>query len=135
MLPRLCGRFRASRPWVGALVVLALAGCGGGFYLGDRFGDDELPQVSLAVSPDSAEPGDTLRLVAAASDDSGIESVSFFRVDGNMSTLLDEDDTAPFALDTVVPDGASGTVEYFARALDNDGDTRDSDRFSVSVDP
>lgn len=135
MSPRLPTRqWLLPRRWLGATALLALAGCGGGFYLGDNFDDDDPPQVLLVVSPDTAAPGEEVRLRASASDDSGIEEVIFFRVDGAVSTRLDTDETAPYELIDELPDGATGTVQFFARAVDNDGQSRDSDLFSVSVD-
>jgi hypothetical protein len=134
---------RTGRPRrkAGAACVLALAigsmlaGCGGSIRLGDHIDDDhDPPLVVLTVSPDVARPGETLRLRASASGDAGIDQVIFFRVDGALSTRLASDDTAPYALDDEMPDGASGTVQFFARAIDNDGRARDSDLFSVSVD-
>lgn len=113
---------------------LALAACGGGFYLGDGFDDDDPPLVVLVVSPDIAEPGEELRLRASASGDAGIDEVIFFRVDGAVSTRLQSDDTAPYEHDTELPDDAAGIVQFFARAIDNDGRQRDSDLFSVTVD-
>lgn len=116
-------------------LALALAGCGGGFYLGDNFDDnDDPPEVVLIVSPDIAQAGDEVRLRASASDDSGIDEVIFFRVDGAVSTRLESDETAPYELDTALPDDAIGPVQFFARAIDNDGEARDSDLFSVTVD-
>jgi hypothetical protein len=126
---RQCGR-RA-----GAACALVLAGCGGGFYLGDGIDDDDDPPlIVLSVSPVVAEPGDTLRLRASASGDAGIDEVIFFRVDGVLSTQLDEDDTAPYEHDTEMPDDATGTVQFFARAIDDEGRARDSDLVSISVD-
>lgn len=116
-------------------LAFALAGCGGGFYLGDDFDDnDDPPQVVLIVSPDVAQAGDEVRLRASASDDSGIDEVVFFRVDGAVSTRLGSDETAPYELVTELPDDAAQPVQFFARAIDNDGESRDSDLFSVTVD-
>lgn len=134
-------RVRAWRPRrVGALCALALAGCGGGFFVGsdfdgDGFDDDDPPSVELVVSPDTAAPGDTVRLLAAATDDFGIERVAFFRIDGALSTLIDEDEDSPFQLDTALPNSATGTVQFFARATDDAGQSRDSTVVSVSIDP
>ncbi|MBA3598466.1 MAG: Ig-like domain-containing protein [Methylibium sp.] len=115
-------------------LALVLAGCGGGFYLGDNFDDDDPPEVVLIVSPDIAEAGQEVRLRASASDDSGIDEVVFFRVDGAVSTRLQSDETAPYELNTELPDDATEPVQFFARAIDNDGESRDSDLFSVTVD-
>lgn len=125
----------ATRHAVALLVVVALAGCGGSVSLGFGFGDDDRPSVSLAVSPTSASPGDTLRLVAAASDDYGVDFVEFYRVDGSGSTLLGFDGLPPYQLDTTVPASAAGSVQYFARAVDGGGQRGDSAVVTVGVDP
>ena len=59
----------------------ALGGCGGGLYFnfGEFFGDGFAPDVSLASAQTSAAPGGRVHLVAAASDDSGIDDVAFYR--------------------------------------------------------
>ena len=43
----------------GFVALAALAGCGGGVYIGYDYGDDDdrPPQVSLAASPGAAAPG------------------------------------------------------------------------------
>lgn len=117
-----------------ALVALALAGCYGNVSIGVG-DDDEPPSVSLAVSPASAPAGAVVRLVAAASDDFGIDRVEFFRVDGALSTRLAIDGSAPYQLDTTLPGGAVSTVQYFARAVDDVGQSRDSDLVTVSIAP
>lgn len=125
----------ARRRGAALLAVVALAGCGGSVSLGFGFGDDDRPSASLAVSPTSASPGDTLRLVAAASDDYGVDSVEFYRVDGSGSTLLGFDGLPPYQLDTTVPANAAGSVQYFARAVDGGGQRGDSAVVTVNVGP
>ncbi|WP_428421306.1 hypothetical protein [Methylibium sp.] len=124
-----------SRQLVAALCCAAVvAGCGGSVSLGFGFGDDR-PSASLAVSPTSASPGQALRLVAAASDDFGVDFVEFYRVDSSGSTLLGFDGLPPYQLDTTVPANAAGSVQFFARAIDGAGQRGDSAVVTVSVGP
>lgn len=125
----------ARRRGAALLAVVALAGCGGSVSLGFGFSDDDRPTASLAVSPTSAAPGDTLRLSAAASDDFGVDFVEFYRVDGSSSTLLGFDGLPPYQLDTTVPANAAGSVQYFARAVDGGGQRGDSAVVTVGVGP
>lgn len=115
-----------------------LAACGGGVYLAFwDDGDDADPTVSLTASPQSAVPGQTITLQAAASDDSGIDSVVFYRVEagGNGSTRLARVCCAPYRWTTPLPDTASGSVSYFARAVDFAGNVTQSDAVAVNVAP
>jgi hypothetical protein len=109
-----------------------LCGCQGGFYLGIGPGDNP-PSVSLAVSPATAARGDTVGLVAAAADDFRVVEVAFYRADVGGNTLLGRDSTAPYALDTVIPAGASSEVRYFARATDDAGQVGESQTVTVTV--
>lgn len=124
-----------------ALVVaplLLLTSCGGGVFIGydNRDFDDRSPSVSLAVSPTGARVGEAIDLVAAASDDFGIDSVAFFRVDatGN-ALLLGSDGVAPYTWDTTLPNTDQASVSYFARATDDVGQRSDSALVSVAVLP
>lgn len=121
------------------LAALALAGCGGGVSIGVGIGvggfDDDPPEVSLAVTPTSAAPGGALELVAAATDDYGVDRVRFFRVDGATAVLLGTDSSAPYRLETMVPGGASGSLQFYARAIDEAGQGRDSALVTVTVLP
>ena len=106
-----------------------IAGCGGGVYLSWGIGDGFAPSVSLAVSPAAAAPGETVTLAAAASDFDGIDQVTI--VTTPLATLA----RSPYSLETAIPLDASGTVSYFARAIDNSGDRADSNVVTVSVVP
>ena len=120
-----------------AAVLPLLGSCGGGVFIGyDGRDFDDPPSVSLAASPTGARAGDAIALVAAASDDSGIESVSFFRVDaaGN-ALLLGSDGVAPYTWDTTLPNTGQSSVSYFARATDTRGQRSDSALVSVAVLP
>ena len=109
-----------------------VAGCNAGLYL-DIGPRDEPPSVSLAASPAEASRGDTIGLVAAAADDYRVVEVAFYRVDSSGNTLLGRDSSAPFAIDTVLPAGASGEVRYLARATDDAGQLGDSAVVAVAV--
>lgn len=119
------------------LSLLVFTGCGGGIFLeiGDDDFDNRAPSVSLAVSPESAAPGQTVRLVAAAADDFGIAQVSFFRSDAAGSVSLGADCCAPYELDTRIPAGALGSVQFFARATDSSGFVGQSPTVNVTVVP
>lgn len=126
----------SPRPLLALALSLALAACGGSISLG--FGghfDDDPPSVSLAVSPTSAARGDALQLVAAASDDFAVTAVEFYRVDAGGHTLLGSDLAAPYRLDTVVPAGAGGSLQFFARAIDDVSQRSDSAVVTVAVTP
>ncbi|WP_047193102.1 Ig-like domain-containing protein [Caldimonas brevitalea] len=130
-------RRRARRAAL-ALAVL-LVGCGGGVWVGvgdDDF-DDEAPDVELVASPDPATSGGQLELRAAASDDSGfVESVEFYRVEGDELESLGRDDEAPFRLQVRAPTVSRSTVvEYVARAQDDDGHRSDSPVLAITVNP
>lgn len=119
------------------LVLLALAAAGlTGCYGSLSFGigpDDDPPSVSLAAAPTTAAPGELIGLVAAANDDYAVSEVQFFRVDVGGNTLLGRDSSAPYAIETALPAGASGSVRYFARAVDDAGQDSDSQDVVVTV--
>jgi len=119
-------------------VVLALAGCGGGLWIGigdDGFdGFDDPPSVNLAASPDAARAGDVVRLAAAASDDFAIDHVAFFRLESDGSSLLLGTDTsAPYQLDAAMPTTSATVVQFFARAVDDRNQASDSALVGVTV--
>ena len=109
-----------------------VAGCRVGtfLYVGP---DDDPPSVSLAASPAIASRGETIDLVAAAADDYRVVEVEFYRRDFSANTLLGRDGSAPYALTTAIPAGASMEVRYFARAIDDAGQTGDSQDVAVTV--
>ena len=115
----------------------ALGGCGGGLYFnfGEFFGDGFAPDVSLASAQTSAAPGGRVHLVAAASDDSGIDDVAFYRADADADVRLGADGSAPYEWDAVVPAGASGTLQFFAVATDVAGNSTRSAAVVIFVAP
>ena len=116
---------------------LLLAGCGGGLYLGwGDYDDDGAPSVSITTAQTSVVAGGTLRVVAAASDDdSGIDEVAFYRVDGATDTRLGSDGSAPYEWNVPVPADGRTTVSVFARARDGAGNTANSSLLTIAVTP
>ena len=122
---------------VGSLT-LGLAACGGGFSLGINIGDDfdfSPPSISIAASPSAVRAGDSVRIVAAAADESGIEAVSFYRLDGNSAVLLGSVGSEPYQWLVVAPGDGRATLRVFATALDRAGNRADSGTVSVDIVP
>lgn len=109
-----------------ALLTLSLSGCGGG-------DSEDGPTITLATTDTSASPGESITLIAVASSDLGISAVRFYRVDSGSNTLLGTLNATPFQFTTTIPSTASGSVSYFARAVDTDSITGDSDEVSITV--
>ena len=120
-----------------AAITLLLAGCGGGLYLGwGDCCDSGAPSVSITTAQTSVAAGGSLHVVAAASDnDSGIDEVAFYRVDGGTDTRLGSDGSAPYEWDVPVPADGRSTISVFARARDGAGNTADSNRLTIAVTP
>lgn len=128
---------RRRRTLVAMLAGLGLTACGGGISLGLGFGDvfdDLAPSVSIAASAETVRPGQSVRLVAAAADENGIDSVSFFQLDRGTPVLLGSDLEAPYEWTLIAPSGA-GTVVVFARAVDRAGHWSDSATLAIVVAP
>jgi len=124
-----------ARGAAAAALALCLASCGGGVSFGFG-GFDDPPSVSLATSVDAAHAGDTVRLVAAASDDFGVDFVVFYRLESDGSTTrLGEDGVGPFQWDATMPSTSATRVQFFARAVDGAGQASDSALVSVSLIP
>ena len=120
------------------LAVLAsvlMAACGGGIYLEFDDYDDLPPVVELAASSLSAFAGDSVRLVAAAADENGIDRVSFYRYDGNTAVRLGSDGFSPYDWQLLVPADGRSSVIVFARAFDNAGNATDSNLVTISITP
>ena len=114
------------------LAATLLTACYGGLTIGFGPGDDP-PSVNLAASPATAARGETIGLVAAATDDYRVVEVAFYRLDVGGNTLIGRDNSAPYAMDTVIPAGAGGEVRYFARAIDDAGQVGESQVVPVAV--
>jgi hypothetical protein len=118
-----------------ALLMALIAGCGGGVFLGIGDVGDQPPGVALTSSVTEAPAGTTVRLAAAASDDFGVDSVTFYREEAaGPPTLLATDVRPPYQVDTALPASATGTVwRYFARAFDGAGQHGDSAAVEITV--
>lgn len=115
---------------VQTLSVLALTGallsaCGN---TGSVAGDTTKPAVSLSATPTALSGAGTVSLVATASDNVGVKSVTFYRGD----TKLAEDTTSPYEYSDTVS-AASGTLTYRAVATDTSGNVSDAATASVTV--
>lgn len=131
-------RFAATLGRVAALsAALSLGGCGGGLYIGWGGGDDDDgdPSVSITSAQSSVAAGGVLRVAAAASDESGIDSVAFYRLDDGVATRLGSDGGEPYQWDVAVPADGRRTVSVFARARDGWGNEADSALLTVPVTP
>lgn len=131
-----------NAPWPrrcagGLLAATLLAGCGGGSVgIGIGFGpDDDPPTVALAVSPLQAFPGQTVTLLADARDDFRVAYVAFYLLqpDGSALRLDPLVGGPPYSLSVALPDSPTGTVQFFARAVDDVGQFSDSSVAVVTV--
>ncbi len=130
-------RRRGARRVAAALLAAALAGCGGGVWIGwssDDF-DNLDPSVSLTTAATSVAPGGSLRVAAAAADADGIDDVAFFRRDAGRWVFVGNDRSEPYEAAIPVPDDGRAAVEVFARATDRSGRQGDSAVLSVPVRP
>lgn len=120
-------RLRAA-PWLAAAALgLLLNGCS------SSEDSENAPSVTLAATPTSAAAGAIVLLIAVASDDQGVSEVRFYRVDSGSNTLLGTLNTSPYQLQATLPANATGSVAYFARAVDADDNTTDSNQAAVTI--
>jgi hypothetical protein len=118
----------------GLAATLSLSGCGGGVFVAFHAGfDDDPPSISVTTAATSVPAGQTVRFVAAASDDNGVDHVSFHRVDVDGTTLLGRDFSAPYEWTAFAPTDGRTTLSVFARAVDHDGNVADSATVTVDV--
>jgi len=117
---------------VAAAALATLGACGGGIYFGF---DNAPPAVSLTTAAGSVAAGQSVRFVAAAADESGIDSVAFYRVDGNGAVLLGSDGSEPYEWNVTAPADGRNSLSVFARATDNSGNQTDSATVTISVTP
>lgn len=153
MIPDMSIRPYAHKP-LGQLMAVSvmtalLAGCGGGVSLGfgtgsgvgvgvgvgSGFGDRTAPSIALTTSTTSVQRGRSVRLAAAAADESGVESVSFLRLDGETAVVLATVGRAPFELDVIAPTDGPSVLVVFARATDNAGNRADSAPIAITLTP
>jgi len=122
------------RTFLMSAALLALSACGGGFYVGSgHFDDGTAPTVSIESSVATVQAGQTLTLVASASDDQGIDNVAFYRVDSSGNTQLGSDGSSPYQLTITAPNDGRTTLVVFARATDSAGNTTDSSTIAITV--
>lgn len=129
-------RRTARRAWAALASLALLAACGGGLSIGigvDGSFDFSAPSVSLAAAPASAAPGQAVQLVAAAADESGIESVAFYRLDPGGEVLLGVDRREPFEWQALAPTDGRASLTVFARATDEAGNQADSAAVQISI--
>ena len=119
---------------IGAVAVL-VQGCGGGLFVAFGDGFDDPPSVHLTTAATAVQAGQTVRFVAAASDEDGISHVSFYRLDSQGSVLLGTDGEAPYEWTAVAPADGRASLQVFARATDGFGSVADSTTVSVPITP
>ncbi|HZE91317.1 MAG TPA: Ig-like domain-containing protein [Rhizobacter sp.] len=120
----------------GVAGALLLSACGGGLYLGFDDFDDNPPRVDVAVDPTSAQAGQSVRVIASASDDeSGVDWVYFYRLDDNLAVRIGDDGRAPYEATMLVPSDGRSSVRVFARAYDFAGNRADSAVVTLTVTP
>ncbi|MGY0197569.1 hypothetical protein ACWA7J_21085 [Leptothrix sp. BB-4] len=135
-MPRASHPTATSRRIVGTLLAaatLALAGCGGGVYIGIDGSSDSAPTVTLNVSRASAFTGDRIALDADARDDYAVDYVEFWYDDGSgrNTQMMIRDYSWPYAVDTVMPNTGYGGVSYKAVAVDDAGHATSTGWFTV----
>lgn len=97
---------------------------------------DHAPAITLTTTEASVRAGDLVRLVAAASDDYGVESVSFYDIAPNgQGHLLRTLYGPPWVLDVQTLASPNGEARFMARATDGQGQFADSRVVSVTVLP
>lgn len=109
-----------------ALLTLGLPGCGGSE-------SEDAPTVTLVSTVTSASAGETITLIASASSDLGVSAVQLYRVDTSSNTLLGSLNATPYQFSATLPGDATGSVSFFARAVDGDGNTADSAKVNITV--
>jgi len=116
------------------VLLLLLAGCGGGVYVSYSCCESDPPRVDLVASDDEVSPGQAVQLAASAVDDSGlVDRVSFFRYDGNSLVLLATDLSPPFEAVFVVPSDGRLSVNLQAQAVNGEGDVGSSAVVTLTV--
>jgi hypothetical protein len=118
------------------MTTLGLSACGGGVSIGFGFGDNvdrSPPSVSLTASATTVAPGQAFRLIAAAADESGIESVAFVQVDTGQERSLGVLGSPPYELTVSAPTDGRTALGFYARATDRFGNRANSNTVAVAV--
>jgi hypothetical protein len=91
---------------------------------------DARPTVDIQADDTTYEPGDTITLSATASDDFGVQNVTFFRG----ANALSIDGTPPYGATYVIPEnGPCGEQTFRAISKDSSGQTA-SDSVTITID-
>jgi hypothetical protein len=108
------------------LVPTVLVACGG--TSGDA------PEVTLYATISSGSVGASFSLSADVESDNGTKEVSIYRITSNSELLLATFNNKPYLVQVTIPDGTAGTtIEYMARAKDDEDQTTDSAKVSITV--
>jgi hypothetical protein len=129
---------RAVRASGAVCAAVLMSACGGGLSIGigiDGSFDLSAPSVNLVASQASVQAGQSVTLVAAAADESGIEFVTFYRQERNGDVLLGTDGGEPYQWQADAPADGRTAVSFFARATDRAGNQADSAVVTVNVTP
>ena len=127
------------------IAALGLTGCGGGVSVsgdgysvgGGYYYDDDYtkPVVSIAVAEGVTRPGQGVRVAVAASDESGIESVTLFRRDFGGDVVISTLGWRPYEWTVQTPFDGRSSVTYYAQARDTAGNRANSNTVTISVVP
>ncbi len=136
---------RCSAVALSLLTALSLTACGGGvsvggdgYYVGGGYyyeDDYTKPVVSIAVAEGVTRPGQVVRVAVAASDESGIESVTLFRRDFGGDVVISTLGWRPYEWAVQTPFDGRSSVTYYAQARDNAGNRANSNTVTVAVTP
>ncbi len=77
--------------------------------------------------------GHDVVLIAAAADDSGIDTVAFFRLDPGEQRPLGTLARPPYQLSVTAPSDGRAVMRVFARAIDNVGKRADSAVIDIAI--
>jgi len=116
-------------------VLLALGVCYGSVVIDlGSDGRDTRPIVVLAISADVVTQAGPLTLIASVSDDHAVDHVEFFQLDPEgASVRLGQVDASPYRWTLSIDRRANGQQYFFARAVDDAGQSADSAVVSVQV--
>jgi hypothetical protein len=107
--------------------------------VGDNYDDYDYdvapPSISIVVADGLAVPGQLITVAAAASDESGIESVSLYRRDFAGDRLLSSLGDKPYEWLVAVPADGRDSVTFYAQATDNAGNRANSSTVTLAVSP
>jgi hypothetical protein len=141
---------RRTRLVLSLIATVGLTACGGGVsvsgdgyyvgggyydYYGDYYNDFTKPVVSIAVAEGVTRPGQVVRVAVAASDESGIESVTLFRRDFGGDVVISSLGWRPYEWSVQTPADGRSSVTYYAQARDNAGNRANSNTVTIAIVP